>query len=132
MKNWMIIVIVIVLVIFALFFVRFILGGPEDDWVKDSRGVWIKHGNPASTPDYVGEQQQIMICALHLYQEAKTSGINFSSQCLGTCSSYSVDIVRVPRTSEDNLPENQCSDFREGRASRFIELDKNGEIVRIA
>jgi hypothetical protein len=131
MKKWLIIVMAVVLVVLAVFFVRFIIGGNEDDWIKDSRGMWIKHGNPASIPAEVREQQDAVSCAQSLYEEAKNSGMRFSSQCLGTCSSYSVDIVHVPRTSEDNLVENQCSDYREGRTSKFIELDSSGEIARV-
>jgi len=132
MKESNIIWIIFLVVIIAVFlFIRFFVGGPEDDWIKDSRGVWVKHGAPASVPAGVEEQQDAVTCAGNLYQQAKNSGINFSSQCLGTCSIYSIDIVHVPRTSEDNLIENQCSDFREGKTSKFIELDKEGEIVRI-
>ena len=57
--------------------------------------------------------------------------MGFSSQCLGVVGGYAVDIVHVPRTEEDNLPENQCEDYREGRVSKFIELDKDGNVIRI-
>ena len=127
----MIIIIAVLIVILAVFFVRFIIGGPEDSWIKDSRGVWIKHGNPAETTDYVTEQQNTVNCALNLYQQAKNSGMQFSSQCLGTCGNYAVDIVHVPRNSKDNLLENQCADFLSGKVSSFIELDESGEIIRI-
>ncbi len=66
-----------------------------------------------------------------MYHEKKNSGMNFSSQCIGVCGNYAVDIVHVPRNEEDNLQENQCEDYREGKVSRFIELDKDGNIVRI-
>ena len=39
--------------------------------------------------------------------------------------------VHYPRTSEDDLPENQCSDVINKKTSRFIELDQNGNLVRI-
>ena len=57
--------------------------------------------------------------------------MKFSSQCLGVVGDYAVDIVHVPRTEEDNKIENQCEDFRTGKVNNFIELDKDGEIVRI-
>jgi hypothetical protein len=56
---------------------------------------------------------------------------NFSSQCLGSCDAYAVDIVHVPRTEEDDLEENQCETFRRGQLKHFIELDDKGNIVRI-
>jgi len=40
-------------VIAVLFFVRFVIGGPEDDWVCDN-GQWVKHGFP-SAPKPEGE-----------------------------------------------------------------------------
>ena len=73
----------------------------------------------------------IISCALNLYNEKKSEGIVFSSQCLGSCLGYAVDIVHVPRTSEDNKVENQCEDYRNGKLKHFIELDKDGNIVRI-
>ncbi|GBE19529.1 hypothetical protein BMS3Abin17_00253 [archaeon BMS3Abin17] len=57
--------------------------------------------------------------------------MEFSSQCLGSVGDYAVDIVHVPRNDEDNLVENQCEDFRSGKVTHFIELDKEGNIARI-
>ena len=38
----------IIIAILALwFFIRFVIGGPEDDWICDD-GQWIKHGAPAA------------------------------------------------------------------------------------
>ncbi|MBM3233903.1 hypothetical protein FJZ19_02290 [Candidatus Pacearchaeota archaeon] len=130
-KSKIIWIFILVVIIIAVLFIRFIIGGDEDDWIKDSRGVWIKHGNPAETPAGVSEQQTAISCALNLYKEKKNSGMQFSSQCLGNCGDYAIDVVHVPRTDEDNIESNICSDFREARVNHFIELDKNGEIVRI-
>lgn len=126
-KLYWILVIFLTLVVFIIVFR---LGG-EDSWIKDERGVWVKHGNPSKTPDYVLEQQEIISEALQLYNQKKSGGIEFSSQCLGTVGVYVVDIVHVPRIEEDNKIENQCEDFRTGKVSNFIELDKDGEVVRI-
>jgi len=80
-------------------------------------------------------EQQVIQSALELYNQARARGMNFSSQCLGTIEvrgvSYAVDIVHVPRSPIDNLPENQCKEYREGKVRHFIELDKEGNIVRI-
>lgn len=126
---WALVIIGIILITWI--FVRFILGGSEDDWIKDEKGVYVKHGSPAETPDYVKEQQDAIACALQLYQQKKAEGMQFSSQCLGSCGNYAVDIVHVPRSEEDNLVENQCEDYREGKVSKFIELDLEGNIFRI-
>ena len=42
-----------------------------------------------------------------------------------------VDIVHVPREAVDDLPTNQCQAYLEGRAYHFVELDSNGNLVRI-
>lgn len=42
-----------------------------------------------------------------------------------------VDIVHVPREQIDDLPENQCQAYVEGRAHHFVELDSNGSLVRV-
>ena len=112
-------------------FVRFVIGGDEDSWIKDEKGIWVKHGNPSETPDYVAEQKVIISKASELYELKKTEGIEFSSQCLGTIEDYAVDVVHVPRTKEDNLVENQCEAYKNNEVNHFIELDKDGNIVRI-
>jgi hypothetical protein len=130
MKKKHIGIILIILIILAVVFI--LLRGNEDNWIKDSRGVWIKHGNPRNTPVQALEQQTAIDCALELYYSEEIPYSNLSSQCLGRCEDYAIDIVHVPRTYEDNLPENQCSDFIAGRVDHFIELSKNGDIVKIA
>jgi hypothetical protein len=45
-------------------------------------------------------------------------------------SNWVCDIAHDPRQDVDNLPENQCSAFREGRAKHFVELDENCNLIR--
>lgn len=131
MKKIYLVLIVILVLIVVWFFVRFVIGGSEDSWIKNDKGVWVKHGVPSETPDYVLEQQQAITRAKALYSQKRTQGMEFSSQCLGVVGTYAVDMVHVPRISEDNLAENQCEAFRLGEVSNFIELDGYGNIVRI-
>jgi hypothetical protein len=119
-------VIVLSLAILFLF-----LRGNEDSWIKDGRGVWVKHGNPSQTPDYVEKQQEILRQAFSLYEDKKYELINLSSQCLGNVENYAVDLVHNPRISEDDLIENQCEDYNAGKVNHFIELDETGMVVRI-
>jgi hypothetical protein len=107
------------------------LRGNEDNWIKNSKGIWIKHGNPAETPSEVKSQQQIIACATDIYSQFKKNGMVFSSQCLGACGNYSIDIVHVPRTSEDDKIENQCEEYLNGKTNHFLELNKEGNIIRI-
>jgi len=127
-KNYIMIGIILLVVLMGWIFLRFAVVGSEDTWIKDSNGMWIKHGNPSEIPDYVLQQEEIKNCAVEKF-DGFTGEIN--SQCLGTCQDYAVDIVHVPRSAEDNLNQNQCPEYVNRTVSHFIELDKNGDIVRI-
>ncbi len=124
------IILIMIAIIFSAGIILF-LRGDEDSWIKDEKGVWVKHGNPSEIPKEVSEQQQAISGAMELYNQKKADGMEFNSQCLGTVDDYAVDIVHVPRTEEDNLPENQCEDYRTGKVHHFIELDKDGNIVKV-
>lgn len=71
--------------------------------------------------------------AKFLYQQKKARNEDFSD---GPCLSNSVipnwvaDIVHNPRTTADNLSQNQCPAYLEGRARHFVELDLDGNLVR--
>jgi hypothetical protein len=100
----------------------------EDTWIKDLRGVYVKHGVPSVTPDYVLEQQNAINCSLQLLNSFNGT---LDSQCLGTCGNYAVDIVHIPRSSADNLAENQCQAYVNKSLSHFIELDKEGNVIQV-
>ncbi len=40
------------------------------------------------------------------------------------------DVTHNPRQPVDDLPENQCSAYREGKAKHFVEVDENCELIR--
>ncbi len=72
--------------------------------------------------------------AREIYKNRKAIGIDFSSgPCLTNdlLPDWVVDIAHNPRQALDNLPENQCQAFIEGRAKHFVELDLNGEVIRV-
>jgi hypothetical protein len=123
--------IIIILIIAAIFICLRVLNNGEDGWIKDSSGNWVRHGHPEGIPDFVIDSETVK-CVINLYQSAYTMKMNFNSQCLGTCGNYSVDIVNVPRNSDDNLLENQCSDYKNNLTTNFIEIDKQGNIIRIS
>lgn len=72
--------------------------------------------------------------AKFLYSQKRSRGEDFSK---GSCLSealmpgWVVDMVHNPREPIDDLPENQCLSYREGRAKHFVELDINGNLVRV-
>lgn len=130
MKKWILIVVGLVIV---LGIVWIVLRSPEDDWIKDSRGVWVKHGQPKETPQEVVEQENLIQSAQKLYQDAKTKNQDLTSgPCLGKIANdWVVDIAHEPRVAADDLPQNQCAQYREGSAHHFIELNPAGELIKI-
>ncbi len=71
--------------------------------------------------------------AKHLYRQEKDKGRDFSDgPCLSNAllPNWVVDIAHNPRITIDDLPQNQCPGFREGKAQHFIELDTEGNLIR--
>lgn len=83
------------------------------------------------TPNLPGKDD-ILKNALNLYIQKKAQGVDMENgPCLGTIGpDWVLDIAHKPRLPIDDLPQNQCVDFREGRAHHFIELDPNGKLIR--
>ena len=79
------------------------------------------------------EIETVINQAQYFYRQKKLRGEDLSS---GPCVSeiimpnWAVDTVHVPRTPIDDLVENQCSSFREGKVKPFVELDLEGNFVR--
>lgn len=72
--------------------------------------------------------------ALILYRKTVVLGVDMSNgPCLTNdlIRGWVVDIVHSPREPADDLPENQCQAYLEGRSTHFVELDTNGNLVRI-
>lgn len=71
--------------------------------------------------------------ARYLYGLEKGQGEDFSKgPCLSNAlmPGWVLDIVHNPRTSVDDLTENQCPAYISGQAKHFVELDTNGNLVR--
>lgn len=73
--------------------------------------------------------------AQSMYARAKQEGKDLSNgPCLGTIPGFSdwvVDIAHSPRLPVDDDPTNQCEAFRNGQAKHFIELDPNGNVIKM-
>lgn len=84
------------------------------------------------TPTPIDEIQAVEKAKL-LWQKAKDEKQDLSN---GPCLSDEIipdwvaDIAHQPRIPADDLPENQCSSYREGRAHHFVELDEFGNFLR--
>lgn len=121
---------IIVGIVIGFFIFRVFAGGSEDNWIKDSKGVYVPHGHPASVPDNVRKQHDALDCVLKLYLNNKTES-GYNSECLGECMDYAVDVVNVPRSVEDDLKENQCASYLNGEVKNFIEIDGKGNVMRV-
>ncbi len=119
----------IILIVFILLLT--ILRIPEDSWIKGDNGIWVMHGNASSMPDYVEKQWAALDCATNLYTIQKIRGVGSNYECLGNCGDYAVDMVHTPRTSADDLIENQCNSYLNGTLKSFIEINNEGKIVRV-
>lgn len=72
--------------------------------------------------------------AQKLYRDREAIGMDFSTgPCLTNdlAKDWVADIAHNPRKDLDNLAENQCPAFLEGRATHFVELDLEGEVIRV-
>ena len=124
---------VLILILLALIVLR----GSEDSWIKDSRGVYIKHGMPSQTPEYVLEQQKLISEASDLYNinlQEVGAFEKFSSdkQFLGTNSygNYGIFVVWIAPSEKVDLERySDLSGF--GDFTKFVLLDREGNIVRI-
>ena len=72
--------------------------------------------------------------AKQLYYEANLNGTDFSSgPCLSNAlmPGWVVDIVHDPRQDIDDLDQNMCPAYKEGRAKHFVELSPEGNLIRV-
>lgn len=72
--------------------------------------------------------------AQKIFKDRKALGIDFTAgPCLTNdlMPDWVVDIAHNPRQPSDELAENQCPAYTEGRAKHFVELDLDGEVIRV-
>lgn len=100
--------------------------------------VFIYAQKPRGTGEYRAgdwsEADRAVNLAKSVFLSRRALGETFDSgQCLSDAlmPGWVADIVHKPRQAVDDLPENQCSSFRQGRSIHFVELDPQGIIVRV-
>jgi hypothetical protein len=126
------IIAIVVLIIFAV--TMFYLRGEEDTWVKDSRGVWIEHGKPSTKPAEAVKQEEVISRAKEIFLMIKKEDEEslVVGPCLGQIEpDWVLDVVHNPRTTADDLSENQCLDYTNSTAKHLVELDLDGNVVRV-
>lgn len=70
-----------------------------------------------------------------LCQEALAAGKNLApGPCLSGGMSFEpdwvCDVAHYPRQPIDDLPENQCADFKSGTANHFVEVDEKCKLIK--
>jgi hypothetical protein len=79
-------------------------------------------------------EEELIKMAQDLFNEKKQQGIDMENgPCLTNelIPGWVVDVAHSPRQTVDNQMENQCLSFREGKAEHFIELDLEGNLIKI-
>ncbi len=72
--------------------------------------------------------------ALEQYAQKKSRGEDLrNGPCLNNqlMADWVADLVHNPRAKSDDLPSNQCKAFLDGKATHFVELDLDGNVVRV-
>lgn len=72
--------------------------------------------------------------AQHVYNLRIQSGTDLSDgPCLSNAllPGWVADIVHSPRITIDDLPQNQCRAYLEGSAKHFVELNLEGDVIRV-
>ena len=81
----------------------------------------------------IDEKDQALSECQKLCNQKLSEGLDLSnSPCLSNeiIPNWVCDVAHKPRQDIDNIPENQCSAFREGKAIHFVELDKNCNLIK--
>jgi hypothetical protein len=69
-----------------------------------------------------------------VFEVKRAQGVEFAEgPCLTNdlLKDWVVDIAHNPRINLDDLPENQCQAYLEGRAHHIVELDLEGNLIRV-
>lgn len=94
----------------------------------------VKNEPPASQnrifdgPDFQAKFKCAELCKEKLNERQDIS----NGPCLSNeiAPDWVCDVAHSPRQTIDNLPENQCSAYREGKMHHFVEVDEKCNLIR--
>lgn len=116
------------IIVFGLLSAIFLVSGCLNQKLVPEAGFDFPTGAPASVKDLA-----VMRC-IDLCENSgslPTSGLCLSDNNIDwNVADWVCDIAHSPRTEVDNLPENQCQEFRLGNAKHFVEVDKDCKLIR--
>lgn len=97
--------------------------------------VFINNNAPKDyKPGIWPEADSAISQARYIYNIERDKKRDFSTgPCLSNAlaSGWVLDIVHSPRSQIDNIPENQCQAYLEGQAKHIVELDLDGNLIRV-
>jgi len=85
-------------------------------------------------PKYSDYETELIARAKQIYEQKVEQGLDLTN---GPCLSdeldgdWVLDVSHDPREAIDDLLENECPAYRDGRAQHFIELDESGKVIRL-
>ncbi|MEK7511778.1 MAG: hypothetical protein AAB575_02060 [Patescibacteria group bacterium] len=85
-------------------------------------------------PKYSDYETELVARAKEIYARKVEQGLDLTN---GPCLSdeldgdWVLDIAHDPREAVDELLENECPAYRDGRAEHFIELDEEGKVIKL-
>jgi len=133
MKKIILIIIVIGLAAGLIYVISDYVNKEEDDNSNSFSVAEVVSGSADIQIKQKADKDLAIAKAQELWRAALINGDDLSA---GPCLSneavpdWVADIAHNPRQAVDDLPENQCSAFREGMASHFVELDLDGNLIR--
>jgi hypothetical protein len=82
------------------------------------------------------DKTRAIAAANSAYVKAKLDGVDLANgpclvEQLSNMPEWSVDIAHNPRQSVDNQAANQCQFYRQGKTKHFVELDPDGNVIRV-
>jgi len=79
------------------------------------------------------QKPDILFRARLRYNDVLAKKIDLSSgPCLGKIADdWVLDIAHLPRETIDDIPANQCEDYRTGKVRHFAEMSPAGEVTRV-
>lgn len=118
--------------ILALVLIIFIVGGGYYFYQKRSLPNGASPYPAATSQD---DSIYLTTLAKNLYAKAVQEGRDLTKgPCLGVIPGFSdwvVDIAHKPRLPIDDDSANQCETYRSGKVHHFIELDPNGNLIKV-
>lgn len=94
--------------------------------------------NAKEAPDYTPgrwpEADTAINQASNVFSSTKALGTDLSDgPCLSNAllPGWVADVAHNPREAIDDLPQNQCATYLEGSAKHFVELDLEGNLIRV-